>query len=143
MLIIQFFFWIAFAALFFSYGGYALMLITNHRAAPNKSEVNQGSSHSFTGKPIHPFLIIFMFIINMPLTLSHHIYLLTMSLQFWFYAAAFAGYVLKEKHVKTLAFYLPYCFCAHNYAILQKVVRQKDWQAATLNATNEMTAKAA
>lgn len=77
---------------------------------------------SFTSRKnkwlISPLLLVMMFISNIPLVLSEHIYLFTMTMQFWFYAAVFAGCVLVEnRKVKSRLLFAPYNFFVCNYLL--------------------------
>lgn len=73
---------------------------------------------------IAPFLLIHLFIINIKMDMYvSGIYQISMGVQFVFYTIAMVGLILKDTNLKYKQIFLPFHFCAMNYAVLSGLVK--------------------
>ena len=80
-------------------------------------------SHRVLRWTVTPFLLIAMFIVNIPLAVNIPFYTAVFICQIGFYAAALAGYLLAMQSLKVKALFIPYYFCIMNYAVLMGLGR--------------------
>lgn len=81
-------------------------------------------SHRVLRWSVTPFLLVFVFLLNIPLAIEDSFfYRLMMLAQIFFYAAAMAGYVLENKKIRFKPFFVPYYFCVMNYAAIAGLKR--------------------
>ncbi|MBC7424487.1 MAG: hypothetical protein H7334_13660 [Ferruginibacter sp.] len=76
-------------------------------------------SHRVLRWTVTPFLLIAIFILNIPLlTAGQQFYGYLMAAQIVFYLAAITGFILKNKKFTFKPVFVPYYFCVMNYAAL-------------------------
>jgi len=76
-------------------------------------------SHRVLRWAVTPFLLIAIFILNIPLlTAGQQFYGYLMAAQIVFYLAAITGFILKNKKFTFKPVFVPYYFCVMNYAAL-------------------------
>ncbi len=81
-------------------------------------------SHRVLRWSVTPFLLILVFLLNIPLAIDNSFfYRLMMLAQIFFYAAAIAGYILENKKIRFKPFFVPYYFCVMNYAAIAGLKR--------------------
>ena len=81
-------------------------------------------SHRVLRWTVTPFLLIFGFILNIPLAMDNDLfYQLLMGAQVVFYLSALAGYLLEAKKIRFKALFVPYYFCVMNYSALAGLKR--------------------
>lgn len=100
-------------------------------------------SHRVLRWTVTPFLMILVFILNVLICFQsgNVIYWLIMAGQLLFYGAAFAGWMLEKKKIKVKALFVPYYFCAMNYAVIAGIRRYyKGSQSAAWEKARRKTA---
>ncbi len=80
-------------------------------------------SHRVLRWTINPFLLIAMFLINIPLAQTDEFFRIVFALQCTFYVAAIAGYALEQRSLKVKVLFIPYYFFIMNYAVLMGLSR--------------------
>jgi len=81
-------------------------------------------SHRVLRWSVTPFLLILVFLLNIPLAIDAFIfYRLLMAVQVLFYGAAIAGYILENRKIRFKPLFVPYYFCVMNYASLAGLKR--------------------
>lgn len=81
-------------------------------------------SHRVLRWSVTPFLLVLVFLLNIPLAFSENeFYLYLMIAQILFYAAALLGYILENKKIRFKPAFVPYYFCVMNYAALAGLKR--------------------
>ena len=80
-------------------------------------------SHRMLRWTVTPFLLIFIFLLNILLWNTHWIYQLSMIGQIAFYLAALAGYFLESKSIRLKVLFVPFYFCMMNYAVILGLIR--------------------
>lgn len=120
-----------------SAGGWQSMsrLHNQLRLSKNPLLYFQYFSHRVLRWAVTPWLLLIFFVQNLFLVLQGmHGYLVMLLLQLMFYSVAVAGYLLKDKKLKTQVFFVPYYFCVMNYAVIAGLFR---FLAGTQKATWE------
>lgn len=81
-------------------------------------------SHRVLRWSVTPFLLILVFLLNIPLALEESFfYRLMIVAQILFYGAAVAGYILENRKIRFKPLFVPYYFCVMNYAALAGLKR--------------------
>lgn len=81
-------------------------------------------SHRVLRWSVTPFLLILVFLLNIPLAMEESFfYRLMMVAQILFYGAAVAGYILENRKIRFKPLFVPYYFCVMNYAALAGLKR--------------------
>jgi cellulose synthase/poly-beta-1,6-N-acetylglucosamine synthase-like glycosyltransferase len=80
-------------------------------------------SHRVLRWTITPFLLVFIFVVNLFLWDQHLIYRLIMVGQLFFYAAALLGYVLESRKLRIKVLFIPFYFSMMNYAVVAGLLR--------------------
>ncbi|WP_162340269.1 glycosyltransferase family 2 protein [Cyclobacterium salsum] len=80
-------------------------------------------SHRVLRWTITPFLLIFIFILNLFLWTQGWVYQLLLIGQILFYLAAGLGYFLENRKVRIKVLFVPYYFCLMNYAVVAGLIR--------------------
>ena len=76
-------------------------------------------SHRILRCAVAPFLLPALLILNILLAVDGpNFYQGLLILQLFFYAAAFAGYLLENKKIPFKLIFIPYYFCVMNYAVV-------------------------
>ncbi len=94
-------------------------------------------SHRILRWAVAPFLLPALLILNILLAVDGpNFYQGLLILQLFFYAAAFAGYLLENKKIPFKLIFIPYYFCVMNYAVIAGLFRflsgnqQAAWEKA-------------
>lgn len=83
-------------------------------------------SHRVLRWAVIPFLLIFLFLLNLVLAISgDSIYRILLTLQLFFYAIALLGYTLRNTRTRFTLVFLPYYFCLMHYALLAGLYRYR------------------
>lgn len=80
-------------------------------------------SHRVLRWTVTPFLMIFIFLLNILLWNTHGVYQMLMIGQVAFYLAALVGYFLENKNIRLKALFVPFYFCMMNYAVILGLIR--------------------
>lgn len=82
-------------------------------------------SHRVLRWTITPFLLIFVFFLNMFLVMdgAEGIYLLLFIAQVLFYSLSVLGVYFERKNIRIKALFIPYYFCVMNYAVIAGINR--------------------
>jgi cellulose synthase/poly-beta-1,6-N-acetylglucosamine synthase-like glycosyltransferase len=81
-------------------------------------------SHKVLRWAVVPFMLILIFILNIPLIFCGVLfYKQLFSAQLIFYGLAVAGYLLRNKRIYVKIFFIPYYFCVMHYALLAGLYR--------------------
>lgn len=81
-------------------------------------------SHKVLRWSVTPFLLIIIFLFNIPLAFTGDVfYEMLLIAQVSFYAIAAAGYLLENKNTRFTAFFIPCYFCVMNYAALAGLIQ--------------------
>lgn len=81
-------------------------------------------SHRVLRWAVTPFLLIFLFLLNLVLVISgDSIYRIFLILQLFFYTIALLGYSLRNTRTRFTLVFLPYYFCLMHYALLAGLYR--------------------
>ncbi len=81
-------------------------------------------SHKVLRWSVTPFLLIIIFLLNIPLAINGDVFYETLLLvQASFYTIAVAGYLLENKNIRFTAFFIPCYFCVMNYAALAGLLK--------------------
>jgi len=106
-------------------GGWQSIKRLSNRLSFRKAPVLyfQYLSHRVLRWTLNPFLMMLVFLANIPLASQNPFYRLLLLLQVIFYAASLAGYLLATKHLKIKVFFLPYYFCIMNYSVVMGLIR--------------------
>lgn len=81
-------------------------------------------SHKVLRWSVTPFLLIVIFLFNIPLAISGDPFYETLLFtQVLFYAIAAAGYLLENKNIRFTAFFIPCYFCVMHYAALAGLIK--------------------
>lgn len=76
-------------------------------------------SHKVLRWSVTPFLLILIFLLNIPLAMNGDVFHeALLYAQIAFYLMAILGYFFRDKHTRFTAFFIPYYFCVMNYASL-------------------------
>ena len=81
-------------------------------------------SHRVLRWTVTPFLLIVIFLLNIPLIIDGNLFYQLMFLaQLFFYGAALGGYILENKKLRFKPLFVPYYFCVMNYAAIAGLKR--------------------
>lgn len=81
-------------------------------------------SHKVLRWSVTPFLLIVIFLFNIPLAITGNLFYETLLFaQVLFYAIAAAGYLLENKNIRFTTFFIPCYFCVMHYAALAGLIK--------------------
>jgi len=81
-------------------------------------------SHKVLRWSVTPFLLIIIFLFNIPLAITGDVFYETLLFaQVLFYVIAAAGYLLENKNIRFTAFFIPCYFCVMHYAALAGLIK--------------------
>lgn len=108
-----------------SAGGWQSIQRLWHKITPKKDFTLyfQYLSHRVLRWTVTPFLMIFIFLLNILLWNTHGVYQMLMIGQVAFYLAALVGYFLENKNIRLKALFVPFYFCMMNYAVILGLIR--------------------
>jgi len=108
-----------------SAGGWQSIQRLWHKITPKKDFTLyfQYLSHRVLRWTVTPFLMSFIFLLNILLWNTHGVYQMLMIGQVAFYLAALVGYFLENKNIRLKALFVPFYFCMMNYAVILGLIR--------------------